>query len=83
MKVLIANREEVSEFAVEKLLQLSFTEFVFVSLAPGVVVKDGDERIHGSLQFTGHYCCRAPVEQTGACSFQTDTFFLDMAECQY
>ncbi len=83
MKVLIANREEVGEFAVEKFLQLSFTEFVFVSLAPGVVVKDGDERIHGSLQFTGHYCCRAPVEQTGDTFLSDRPLFLDMTECQY
>lgn len=50
----IFYRQEVSELAVEQLLQLALVEFVFVAVVSRVVVENRDQRVHGALELARH-----------------------------
>lgn len=47
-------REEVGELAVEELLQLALVEFVLVAVVSGVIVENGYQRIHRTLELSRH-----------------------------
>lgn len=56
----VLYREEVGELAVKELLQLALVEFVFVSVVSRVVVENCYQRIHRTLELSGH-----SAERTG------------------
>lgn len=59
-------REEISKLTVEELLQLALVEFVFVSIISRVVVENGYQCIHRTLELTRHSAGR----MISSCSFQ-------------
>lgn len=52
-----SHPEEVGELVLHQLSQLASAERAIPALPGGITVEDGDERLHGGLQFWRHGCC--------------------------
>lgn len=58
-----SHLEEVGELVLHQLSQLAPAERAIPALPGGVAVEDGDERLHGGLQFRRHGgCCVAELQ---------------------